>query len=118
VAHGSAPCPVALAALPASTGPLQADIVVRMSEAGGRAVERKLSLPIAPATTMIGVKPLFGGRSLGEGETANFDVIVVSPDSKLQSRTGLRYELLKIDRPYQWYRHEPPWPSEPIQPTQ
>jgi len=117
-AAGKARFPVALNELPASTRPLQADIIVRMSEAGGRAVERKLTLPIAPAATMIGVKPLFSGRSLGEGETANFDVIVASPDGKLQSRGGLRYELLKIERRYQWYRQETRWEYEPVQSTQ
>jgi uncharacterized protein YfaS (alpha-2-macroglobulin family) len=117
-AAGKARFPVALADLPATTRPLQADIIVRMSEAGGRAVERKLTLPIAAATTMIGVKPLFAGRSLGEGETANFDVIVAAPDGKLQSRSGLRYELLKIERRYQWYRQEGRWGYEPVQSTQ
>jgi uncharacterized protein YfaS (alpha-2-macroglobulin family) len=117
-AAGKARFPVALADLPATTRPLQADIIVRMSEAGGRAVERKLSLPIAAAATMIGVKPLFAGRSLGEGETAGFDVVVAAPDGKLQSRSGLRYELLKIERRYQWYRQESRWQYEPVQSTQ
>jgi alpha-2-macroglobulin len=117
-AAGKARFPVALADLPATTRPLQADILVRMSEAGGRAVERKLTLPIAASATMIGVKPLFTGRSLGEGETANFDVIVAAPDGKLQNRSGLRYELLKIERRYQWYRHDARWEYEPIQSTQ
>jgi alpha-2-macroglobulin len=116
-ASGKARFPVALADVPASTRPLQAEIVVRMSEAGGRAVERKLTLPIAPSATMIGVKPLFSGRSLGEGETAGFDVVVAAPDGKLQSRSGLRYELLKIERRYQWYRQEGRWNYEPIQST-
>ena len=35
------------------------------------------TLPVTPAAPMIGVKPLFAGRSLGEGENATFDVIVV-----------------------------------------
>jgi uncharacterized protein YfaS (alpha-2-macroglobulin family) len=117
-AAGKARFPVALADVPATTRPLQADIIVRMSEAGGRAVERKLSLPIAAAATMIGVKPLFAGRSLGEGETAGFDVIVAAPDGRLQSRSGLRYELLKIERRYQWYRQESRWQYEPVQSTQ
>jgi alpha-2-macroglobulin len=117
-AAGKARFPVALADLPATTRPLQADIIVRMSEAGGRAVERKLTLPIAASATMIGVKPLFAGRSLGEGESANFDVIVAAPDGKLQSRSGLRYELLKIERRYQWYRQEGRWDYEPVQSTQ
>ncbi|HXW24068.1 MAG TPA: alpha-2-macroglobulin [Xanthobacteraceae bacterium] len=116
-AAGKARFPVTLTDLPASTKPLQAEIVVRMSEAGGRAVERKLTLPIAPSASMIGVKPLFSGRSLGEGETAAFDVVVAAPDGKLQSRSGLRYELLKIERRYQWYRQEGRWEYEPIQST-
>ena len=33
-----------------------------MAEAGGRAVERKLTLPITPTAPMIGVKPLFTGK--------------------------------------------------------
>lgn len=115
---GKARFPVALADLPETTRALQADIIVRMSEAGGRAVERKLTLPIAAAATMIGVKPLFSGRSLGEGETAGFDVIVAAPDGKMQSRSGLRYELLKIERRYQWYRQEGRWEYEPVQSTQ
>jgi hypothetical protein len=116
-AAGKARFPVALADVPASTRPLQAEIIVRMSEAGGRAVERKLTLPITPTATMIGVKPLFSGRSLGEGETASFDVVVAAPDGKLQSRNGLHYELLKIERRYQWYRQEGRWEYEPIQTT-
>ena len=39
---------------------------------------------------MIGVKPLFSGKSLGEGETATFDVVVVAPDGKTLPRPGLR----------------------------
>jgi alpha-2-macroglobulin len=116
-AAGKAHFSVGLLDVPQSTRPLQADIFVRMSEAGGRAVERKLTLPITPSATMIGVKPLFSGRSLGEGETAGFDVVVAAPDGKLQSRGGLRYELLKVERRYQWYRQDGRWEYEPIQST-
>ena len=54
-----------------------------------------------PAANMIGVKPLFSGRSLGEGETATFDVVLVAPDGKTLAAQGLRYELLKIESRYQ-----------------
>ena len=37
---------------------------------------------------MIGVKPLFSGRSLGEGETATFDVALVAPDGKMLTGQG------------------------------
>ena len=75
--QGKAKFEVNLEKLPATTRPLSAQITVRMAEAGGRAVERKLSLPVAPAANMVGVKPLFAGRSLGEGENATFDIVFV-----------------------------------------
>ena len=49
------------------------------------------------AAPMIGVKPLFSGRSLGEGENATFDVVVAAPDGTTLARSGLRYELLKVE---------------------
>ena len=63
-ANGVATFPVALAKPPASTRPQEAQIFIRMAEAGGRAVERKLVLPVAPATAMIGVKPLFADKNV------------------------------------------------------
>ncbi|MBN9003718.1 MAG: alpha-2-macroglobulin family protein, partial [Rhizobiales bacterium] len=73
-ANGVATFPVSLAKAPASARPQEAQIFIRMAEAGGRAVERKLVLPVAPPSAMIGVKPLFSGNSVAEGENANFDV--------------------------------------------
>src|SRR5215470_10997740 len=46
-ANGVATFPVALAKPPTSTRPQEAQFFMRMAEAGGRAVERKLVLPIA-----------------------------------------------------------------------
>ena len=66
---------------------------------------------------MIGVKPLFAGRSLGEGETASFDVVLAAPDGNTLAATGLRYELLKIESRYQWYRRDGRWEYEPIKLT-
>jgi uncharacterized protein YfaS (alpha-2-macroglobulin family) len=114
---GHAIVPVTLEKLPAGNRPVEAQVVVRMAETGGRAVERKLTLPIVPEGPMIGVKPLFSGRSLGEGETATFDVVVVAPDGKALSRRGLKYELLKVDTRYQWYRQDGSWQYEPIKTT-
>lgn len=114
---GKATFPVSLDKLPSATGPLEAQIIVRMAEAGGRAVERKLTLPVIPEGPMIGVKPLFNGRSLGEGEMASFDVVAVAPDGTALTRNNLRYELVKIERRYQWYRQEGSWNYEPIKST-
>src|SRR5581483_1302874 len=56
-ASGKATFRVKLAGLPASTRPLEAQITIRMAESGGRAIERKLTLPIVPDAAMIGIKP-------------------------------------------------------------
>ena len=113
-AEGKATFEVNAEKVPASTRPLEAKVVVRMAEPGGRSVERSLSLPIVPSTPMIGVKPLFTGQSLGDGDLATFDVALVSTDGKMMERKGLRYELLKVESRYQWYRREGRWEYEPI----
>src|SRR5882757_2115798 len=116
-ATGKASFPVTLDKQPVTTRPLEAQVIVRMAEPGGRAVERKLALPVIPAGPMIGVKPLFSGRSLGEGENATFDVVVASPEGTQVARGGLRYELLKVETKYQWYRRDGVWDFEPVKST-
>jgi uncharacterized protein YfaS (alpha-2-macroglobulin family) len=116
-ANGVATFPVSLAKPPSSTRPQEAQIFIRMAEAGGRAVERKLVLPVAPAAAMIGVKPLFGDKNVAEGDKAAFDVVFVAPDGKPLAREGLRYELLKMESRYQWYRQNSSWDFEPVKST-
>ena len=77
----------------------------------------KLVLPVAPAAAMIGVKPLFGDKNVAEGDKAGFDVVFVAPDGKPLARDGLRYELLKIESRYQWYRQNSSWEYEPVKST-
>jgi hypothetical protein len=116
-ANGSATFPVSLPKPPSSTRPQEAQIFIRMTESGGRAVERKLVLPITPSAPMIGVKPDFKDKSVAEGDNAAFDVVVVSPEGTAVARSGLRYELLKIESRYQWYRQNSSWDYEPIKST-
>jgi uncharacterized protein YfaS (alpha-2-macroglobulin family) len=114
---GKAKFTVTLDKQPVATRPLEARLSVRLAEPGGRAVERKLTLPVTPDGVMIGVKPLFSGRSLGDGEQANFDVIVAAPDGAPLARTGMRYELLRVETRYQWYRRDNSWDFEPVKMT-
>ncbi|HWF94560.1 MAG TPA: alpha-2-macroglobulin [Xanthobacteraceae bacterium] len=116
-ANGKAHFQVMLDKQPSATRPLEAQILVRMAETGGRAVERKLTLPVTPAGAMIGIKPLFSGRSLGEGQNASFDVIVAAPDGKPLPRSGLHYELLRVETRYQYYRRDNSWSYEPVKLT-
>jgi uncharacterized protein YfaS (alpha-2-macroglobulin family) len=88
-----------------------------MAESGGRAVERKLTLPVTPAAAAIGVKPAFSGRSLADGANADFDVVVAAPDGKPLAQAGLHYELLRVETRYQWYRQNGNWEFEPVKRT-
>ncbi len=117
-ASGRATFPVKLDNAPVSSRPLEAQIAVSMAESGGRAVERKLVLPVTPDAPMIGVKPAFAGRSLADGANADFDIIVAAPDGKLLAKGGLRYALLKVDSSYQWYRQNGQWEFEPVKRTE
>src|SRR5436190_7403859 len=116
-ANGVAKFPVSLAKPPSSTRPQEAQIFIRMAEAGGRAIERKLVLPVAPAVNLIGIKPLFGAKSVAEGDKAEFDVVFVAPDGTQLPRDGLRYDLLKMESRYQWYRQNSSWEYEPVKST-
>ncbi|MGB7276896.1 MAG: alpha-2-macroglobulin [Pseudolabrys sp.] len=117
-ASGKATFPVKLDELPASTRPLEAQIAVRMAESGGRAVERKLTLPVTPDAPMIGIKPMFSGRSLADGANADFDIVMAAPDGKTLAKPGLRYDLLRVETSYQWYRQNGQWEYEPIKRTE
>ncbi len=114
---GKASFTVALDQVPVSSKPLEANVVVRLAEPGGRAIERRLSLPITPSAPMIGVKPLFSGKSLSDNDTASFDVVMVAPDGKEMAATGLKWQLLSIESKYQWYRSGGYWSYEPIKVT-
>ncbi|WP_426524576.1 alpha-2-macroglobulin family protein [Bradyrhizobium sp. McL0615] len=116
-ANGVATFPVSLAKAPTSTRPQEAQIFIRMVETGGRSVERKLVLPVAPQAALIGIKPLFTDKSVAEGDKAEFDVVFVGPDGNQLSRDGLRYELLKMESRYQWYRQNSSWEYEPVKST-
>ncbi len=115
--RGQASFEAAIGKLPASARPLEADLVVRLAEPGGRAVEHDLTLPITPKTDMIGVKPLFKGTSLSDNDIAKFDVIMVRPDLARVTSKGLKWQLLRIESKYQWYRQSGRWSYEPIKVT-
>lgn len=111
--EGKARFEVDVAERPATTQLLNAEITVRMSEAGGRAVERSLTLPVRPDGPMIGIRPAASG-DVPENSTARFHVIVAGPEGGRQAMKGLPWKLLSVERDYQWYRDGSSWRYEPI----
>ncbi len=113
-AEGKASFAVDLPDLPSSTRPFEAKFLVRMREGGGRAVEESLTLPVAPPTPLIGVRPLFSGDALGPGATARFDVVGVGADGGRTALTGLQWQLVKVEHSFQHYRSNGQWRVEPV----
>ncbi|MCB1444441.1 MAG: alpha-2-macroglobulin family protein [Rhizobiaceae bacterium] len=107
---------VVLPDLPSTTQFLDARLTVRMTEAGGRAVERSITLPVNSGNRMIGIKPEFQG-DLAENSIGNFHVIGLDRAGAKVPMTGLTWRLLSIERQYQWYRDGGTWRYEPIAST-
>ncbi|HET6379226.1 MAG TPA: alpha-2-macroglobulin [Methylocella sp.] len=92
--------------------PLEAKIILRAGEPGGRAVERSLVLPILPEAGLIGVKKNFS--ALSEGSAASFDVIAVGADGARAARKGVTWALYRVSNDYQWYRADGRWNFERV----
>lgn len=116
-ANGKASFDVNIAETPATTRPLLADVVVRMREMGGRAVERMLSLPLVPEGPQIGIRPEFTGNQVAENSTAAFKIIAIDPTGKRQNLAGANWKFVKLEQNYQWYRNGDAWKYEPVTST-
>ncbi|MEP3279346.1 MAG: alpha-2-macroglobulin family protein [Stappiaceae bacterium] len=92
--------------LPSTTQLWRADLVTRLTDAGGRSVERTLDLGVKPARARLGIKPLFDPAALGEGSEATFDVVLVSAEGQPIATKQAAWTLSKIETSYQWYRQD------------
>jgi len=92
---------------------LEAHVIVRLRESGGRTIERTVTLPVDPRSARIGIKPLFKGE-VGEGEPAQFEAILVGPDGKAAPAKGLKWQLMRLDRRWQWYSRDGSWAYEAV----
>ncbi|MGB8901088.1 MAG: alpha-2-macroglobulin [Methylocella sp.] len=96
----------------AAPRPLEAKIILRAGEPGGRAVERSLVLPVLPKAGLIGVKKNF--TALSDGAAASFDVIAVGADGARAARKGVAWSLYRVSNDYQWYRADGRWNFERV----
>jgi uncharacterized protein YfaS (alpha-2-macroglobulin family) len=115
-AEGQAELAIQLPDLPRTSRALEAQITIRMQEHGGRAIERRIVMPIASATPTIGIRPQFKSR-VGEGEKAIFDVVLANTDGKLVAKQNLKWAIYKVETRYQWYRVSGSWDYEPVRQT-
>ncbi len=92
--------------------PVEAKILLRAGEPGGRAVERTLVLPIQADAGMIAVKKTFG--ELADGSTATFDVVALSAAGQKVARRDVQWSLYRVSNNYQWYNSDGRWGYERV----
>ncbi len=101
--------------LPQITAPtrlLEAELIARMSDAGGRGVERTLTLPVTTRGPRIGIRPLFKDDQAAENSAAGFEVIMVAADGSRIARRNVGWTLNRIHTSYQWYKADGRWTYE------
>jgi uncharacterized protein YfaS (alpha-2-macroglobulin family) len=113
-AQGRAAIGLRLPALPRTGRQLEADVVLKLREGGGRTIERTVTLPVEMAQPRLGIKPLFVGGQVGEGEMARFEAVLLGSDGRPMEARGLKWELLRLDQRWQWYSRDGAWNYEPI----
>jgi uncharacterized protein YfaS (alpha-2-macroglobulin family) len=97
-----------------ATRPLQAFVSLAVNESGGRAINHDVVIPILPDGPVIGVKKLFSDNELAENAKARFEVVMAGSDGTRLARTGLKWELKKVERRYQWFNSEGRWDYEVV----
>ncbi len=98
----------------AATQPLEAKVVLRAGEPGGRAVERNVTLPILPKGGLIGVKKDFA--SLGDGDIGEFRCHRGRLHGAATGRAAKasRGRSTADRQDYQWYKQDGHWDFEEV----
>ena len=112
-AAGKAAISVMLPAIPKTARPLEADVIVKLRETGGRTIERKITLPVDMKQPRIGIKPLFEG-SVQEDADAAFEVVLLDAANKPAATDKLTWTLTRLDTNWQWYRRDGNWTYEAV----
>jgi len=111
---GKAIIPITLPQLPKTPKPLEAAISVKLREAGGRTIERNLTLPVDLKIERIGIKPLFENFTAPEDQSAGFDVVLLDGSNKAEASGNLTWTLTRLDTNWQWYRRDGSWTYEAV----
>ncbi len=119
-AQGRTNVPVTLAAVPDTTQALKAELDIAINDVAGRASHARATLPIRPATPLIGIKPLFADNAIDADTEAGFEVAAVSP---LGTRIEMKARVRLVRERPDWHmvmngnvaRYETTWRDEPME---
>ncbi|WP_082652362.1 alpha-2-macroglobulin family protein [Aureimonas sp. AU12] len=98
--------------VPATTKPLTATVQLRVTDAGGRPVERTAARPLLGTAARLGVRPLFDG-ALGQGGEAGFELLAIGADGARIALNSAQWVLNHVTTDYQWYSANGRWNYEP-----
>jgi uncharacterized protein YfaS (alpha-2-macroglobulin family) len=90
--------------LPETSLPLKAILTAGIFEPGGRYVSDEVAVPIRARNLLIGIRPLFAGGAVGEGQTAAFDVQTFDRAGAPVPAKGLGWTLVREDQIFDWFR--------------
>lgn len=114
---GRARLAVTLPPVPPTTRPLEAELLIRLREPGGRTIERKLTLPVEATRPRIGLKALFKDGQVAEGQNADVDVVMIDAAGKALAGKRVTWTLLRLEQTWQWYSRDGQWAYEPVTAT-
>ncbi|HEX9882246.1 MAG TPA: MG2 domain-containing protein, partial [Hyphomicrobium sp.] len=113
-ASGNADIAVALPQIPHTAKPLEANVILRLRESGGRTIERSVTIPVDLKEPRIGIKSLFKGEDLDDNQTAEFEVVMLDGKGERTAAPDLTWQLMRLDTNWQWYRRDGQWNYEPV----
>jgi hypothetical protein len=91
------------------TRPLVADVRVTLSEEGGRAIERRIAVPIAHRPVYLGLKLDGADATVPENTAAKFLAIAVDRAGTRRPAAKVKFALLREFWEYQWFSQDGRW---------
>ena len=113
-AEGKADIAVQLPACRSTSRPLEADVILKLRESGGRTIERTITLPVdmksAPHRHQAAVRRRPGAaKATWRASRPSCS----GPTARPIEAKGLKWELLRLDQRWQWYSRDGSWNYEP-----
>lgn len=99
--NGKAEISISLDPVEKRVSPFTVRATMSLLESGGRPVVRSIDRTFWPASTLVGVRPLFVGAYAQEGSLAQFEVVLADREAKLKAAT-LPARLFRENRDYYW----------------
>jgi uncharacterized protein YfaS (alpha-2-macroglobulin family) len=111
-ADGKAELKIPLPPVTKTAKPLEADVLIRLRESGGRTIERTLTVPVDLKLARIGIKPGFGDEGPQEGDSASFDIVSLDAAGKPVQGRELEWKLMRLETSWQWFKQDGRWSYE------